>query len=98
MFNKTMKILIVWFFAMTLSTTVVLAESSIADVSRTMDKAGFTEEQAQQVESRLNFARQNNLPADIIADKLQEGIAKNIAPERIVQAIERIASRYSHAH
>ncbi len=98
MFYKIIKILIAGFFAILLSTAAALAESSIADVSQTMNKAGFTEEQALQVESSLKFARQNNLPADVIVDKLQEGIAKNIAPERIVRAIERIASRYSHAH
>ena len=98
MFYKITRILTALFFAILFSTTMVMAEASSAGVTRAMDKAGFTEKQVAQVESRLDFARQKGLPEDVMVDKLQEGIAKKIAPNRIVQAIERISSRYSHAH
>jgi len=98
MLYKIIKILIVLSFAILFSTSVVMAEPSRAGVTQAMDKAGFTEKQVAQVESRLDFARQKGLPEDVMVDKLQEGIAKKIAPNRIVQAIERIASRYNHAH
>ena len=86
------------FAAILLSTTALLAAESGNGVDQAMDKAGFTEKQVLEVENTLNFARQKGLPEDVIADKLQEGIAKQIAPDRIIQAIERITSRYHHAH
>jgi hypothetical protein len=98
MFYKITKTLVALFFAILFSSNVVMAEPSRAGVTQAMDKAGFTEKQVAQVESRLDFARQKGLPEDVMVDKLQEGIAKKIAPNRIVQAIERIASRYNHAH
>ena len=98
MFYRITKILTALFFTLLFSTTVVMAEANSAGATQAMDKAGFTEKQTAQVESQLDFARQKGLPEDVMVDKLQEGIAKNIAPDRIVLAIERISSRYNHAH
>lgn len=98
MFYKLTEILIILFFTILFSSTIAIAGESTADLNLAMDKAGFTEEQVLQVENRLNFARQNGLPEDVIADKLQEGMAKQISPGRIVQAIEQITARYHHAH
>lgn len=95
---KIVNIFTALFFVILFSTTVVIAAENTAGVEQAMDKAGFTEKQVLEVKSTLNFARQKGLPEGIIADKMQEGIAKQIAPDRIVQAIERIASRYNHAH
>ena len=95
---KTINIFTALFFVILFSTTVGMAAESTAGIKQAMDKAGFTEKQVLEVESTLSFAQNKGLPEGIIADKLQEGIAKQIAPDRIVQAIERIASRYNHAH
>jgi len=76
----------------------VMANENFARATLAMDKSGFTEKQRTQVEETLSFAQQQGLPDNVVTDKLQEGIAKNVAPERIVRAVKQIASRYNHAH
>ncbi|RLB95116.1 MAG: hypothetical protein DRH90_25840, partial [Deltaproteobacteria bacterium] len=98
MIYKTIKISISLFIIILLSAPAVMANENFARANRAMNKAGFTENQRSQVEETLNSAQKHGLPEDVISDKLQEGIAKNVAPEKIVHAVKQISARYNHAH
>ena len=78
--------------------SAALAEDTPAEINRVMTEAGFTEQQVVQVRSMINTARQKGLPAEAVTDKIHEGIAKRVAPDRIVQAAERVTSRYEYGY
>ncbi len=94
--NITARILTLLFWGAFFSVSVALAAPGTG-VSKAMETAGFTEQQRTQVENRLELAQKNGVPETVMIDKLEEGIAKQVAPDRIIQALDRIASRYSHA-
>jgi hypothetical protein len=63
-----------------------------------MDTAGFSTEQVLQVQNFIKTAQQQGLPADAVSSKVYEGIAKHVDPDRIVQALERVTSRYEYGY
>ncbi len=87
---------LLWVFLF--ASSAAQAEDTPAEINRIMTEAGFTEQQVVQVRSMISAARQKGLPAEAVTDKIHEGIAKRIAPERIVQAAERVTSRYEYGY
>lgn len=63
-----------------------------------MNTARFSAEHVQQVQNIITSAQQQGLPADALTNKVYEGIAKNIDPNRIIQALKRVTSRYVYGY
>ena len=78
--------------------TVAWAADKNPELSMIMESAGFRSEQVLQVEDMITTAEQHGLPADKIAGKVFEGIAKNVDPERIIQAMQRVVDRYEYGY
>ncbi|MBW2683322.1 MAG: hypothetical protein JRC69_07155, partial [Deltaproteobacteria bacterium] len=78
--------------------SVASAGDTDPTLTRTMDSAGFSEEQVLQVQSMIKTAQQQGFPADAVSGKIYEGVAKHVDPDRIVQALERVTSRYEYGH
>ncbi len=78
--------------------SVATAGDTDPTLTRTMDSAGFSEEQVLQVQSMIKTAQQQGFPADAVSGKIYEGVAKHVDPDRIVQALERVTSRYEYGH
>lgn len=89
------KILTIVPMALLLSVTMVTASENI---TAAMERAGFTVEQVTQVEQIMHSTQQKGLNKELVVDKLQEGISKQVAPDRIIGAIDQVTSRYSYAH
>ncbi|OEU47077.1 MAG: hypothetical protein BA866_10795, partial [Desulfobulbaceae bacterium S5133MH15] len=78
--------------------SVASAGDTDSTLTRTMDSAGFSEEQVLQVQSMIKTAQQQGLPVNAVSGKVYEGISKHVDPDRIVQALERVTSRYEYCH
>ena len=78
--------------------SVAFAADTDSTLNRTMDTAGFSAEQVLRVQSMIKTAQQQGLPADAVSSKVYEGIAKHVNPDRIVQALERVTSRYEYGY
>ena len=78
--------------------SVAFAADTDSTLNRTMDTAGFSAEQVLRVQSMIKTAQQQGLPADAVSSKVYEGIAKHVDPDRIVQALERVTSRYEYGY
>jgi hypothetical protein len=75
------------------------ATSNIAvPLTRAMLQYRFANEQVLKIHEIFIMARNNGLPLQPLANKVFEGIAKNIQPSRIVNAVEIVLSRYSFAY
>ena len=96
--SKIIKVPALFSLVILLFTTMALAAEATSVVTQAMYKAGFTELQVEKVESTITSAQKVGIPNDVMVGKLMEGIAKQVAPEKITQAIERIASRYNYAY
>ncbi len=78
--------------------SVASAGETDSTLTRTMDSAGFSEEQVLQVQSMIKTAQQQGFPVNAVSGKVYEGISKHVDPDRIVQALERVTSRYEYCH
>jgi len=90
-------------FVLLLYLILFFASTTFAEVADTklqqiMTEAGFSNHQVIQVQSMINSAQQKGLPPEAVTSKVYEGIAKHVAPERIVQALERVTSRYEYGY
>ena len=63
-----------------------------------MTEAGFSQLQVSQVQSMIETAPQKGLQPEALTSKVYEGIAKRVGPDRIVQALERVTSRFEYGH
>jgi hypothetical protein len=72
-----------------------LSRTDAAQLLRTMTEAGFTERQIQQIQDHLQKAYGQGLPVDPLSNKIYEGVAKNVPPDRIGLALGRVAGRYA---
>lgn len=68
-----------------------------AALSASMESKGFDDHQINRVATIVRVANQKGLPTGPIIDKAFEGVAKNAPPDRIVQAMEAVLSRYGFA-
>ena len=78
--------------------TVAWAADTDPELPMIMESSGFGSQQVLQVEDMITTAEQYGLPADKIAGKVFEGIAKNVDLERIIQAMQRMVDRYEYSY
>ncbi len=71
-------------------TVIKMTKSMIAD--------SFTEQQVISGHELLVKAKHQNIDEESIINKLHEGIAKNVAAENILQAMEKVRARYEVAN
>jgi uncharacterized membrane protein YgcG len=76
----------------------VWAGDSDTALVRTMNEAKFSTDQLKQVQTMIETARQQGLPADALSSKVHEGVAKNIDPDRIIEALDRVTDRYHYSY
>ena len=69
----------------------------VIKMTQTMLENNFREQQILEAHEILMEARRANLPEEPIMDKLHEGVAKQVGTESIIQAMERVRSRYETA-
>jgi hypothetical protein len=69
-----------------------------ATLSQAMATAGFSAEQVARVQNIIETAQQKGLPAEAVSSKVYEGIAKHVAPDRIIRALNRVTSRYEYGY
>jgi len=74
-----------------------VGNSAVIKMTKTMLENNFMEQQILEAHELLIKAKKEDLPEKPIMDKLYEGISKNIQAEKIVQAMEKVGSRYETA-
>ena len=62
-----------------------------------MNRAHFTEEQMVRAAGELRSASEQEITAGAVREKINEGIAKGIPPEKILQAAARVRNRFEFA-
>ena len=67
-------------------------------MTRAMHQARFQEEQVVQAQHVVKAALEKDLPVEPVMNKAYEGMAKKVDPSLIVQAMERVRSRYEYAY
>ncbi len=93
-----MKILLHLFWILIVLPSVVQAGNPDFALNEAMDRAGFSNVQSERVQSIIETASQQGLPSEALAGKVYEGVAKNIDPDRIITALERVTSRYEYGY
>jgi hypothetical protein len=67
-------------------------------MTRLMLNNRFREEHILRAHQIVMTARQQDLPLEPVTSKVNEGIAKQVSAEKIVQAMERVRSRFNSAY
>lgn len=67
-------------------------------MTRAMIRAQFEERTIVKAQHIVAKTLKNDLPVEPVMNKAYEGIAKGIPAESVVQAMERVRSRYEHAY
>ena len=75
-----------------------IEDKALIKMTRTMLENRFSERQVLKAHDVLVEAKSRDLPAEPLMDKLYEGISKKIQAENIIQAMERVRSRYETAN
>jgi hypothetical protein len=70
---------------------------TVIKMTKTMISDSFTEQQIISGHELLIKAKKQNIDEESIINKLHEGIAKNVAAESILQAMEKVRARYELA-
>jgi hypothetical protein len=74
-----------------------LVDMGVPETVAAKMQSRFKTSQMVQVRSIVQAAEAQGLPIEPLADKVLEGIAKNVSADRIVQAMEQVRSRYAAA-
>ena len=69
----------------------------VVKITKRMIKSNFDEKQIVAAYDVLIAARKKGLSEDPLMDKLNEGIAKEVQPDKIIQAMEKVRGRYETA-
>jgi hypothetical protein len=69
----------------------------IVKVTKRMIENNFDDNQVLAAYNVLIEARKKELPGDLLMDKLNEGIAKEVQPDSIIQVMEKVRVRYETA-
>lgn len=72
--------------------------SGLLEMTRSMLNSRFSENQMIEAHKTLMNAKGEDLPVEPLMNKLHEGIAKQIKAEKILQAMEKVRSRYERAN
>jgi hypothetical protein len=67
-------------------------------MTRNMLMNQFGEEHALRAQRMIMNAKEERLPVGPIMEKAHEGMAKGVPAEQILQAMQKVHDRYSHAH
>lgn len=67
-------------------------------ITRNMLMNQFREEQILKAQRMIMNAKKEGLPVGPLMEKTYEGITKRVQAEKILQAMEKVRSRYRHAH
>jgi uncharacterized protein YoaH (UPF0181 family) len=67
-------------------------------MTQLMLRSQFSQEHALKAQQMLMFALQSGLPAEPLMNKAYEGIAKKVQSRSILQAMEKVRSRYAFAY
>ena len=71
-----------------------LSLTDASDLTRRMTEAGYTSAQMVQIRERLQDADNEPATRAALVSKVREGLAKQVGPEAIVRATERVRERY----
>jgi hypothetical protein len=71
---------------------------TVIKMTKSMISDGFTDQQIISGHELIMKAKKQNIDEEAIINKLHEGIAKNVAAESILQAMEKVRSRYELAN
>jgi hypothetical protein len=69
----------------------------VMDMTRQMLANKFSQQHVQQAHTILMNARKQGLPTEPIMNKAHEGLAKQVQPRAVVQAMEQVRSRHAFA-
>jgi hypothetical protein len=70
---------------------------NMIDMTRQMLANNFSQQQVLQAHAILMNARQQGLQTELIMNKAHEGLAKQVQPKAVVQAMEQVRSRHAFA-
>jgi hypothetical protein len=70
----------------------------VVKFTKRMIENDFSEEQILSTYNVLIEAKKQHLPEDPLVEKLNEGMAKEVQPEKIILAMEKVRARYETAH
>lgn len=91
-----------WSNKLQASTTSVIQAGLATDdsilMTRAMIKARFEEQHIVQAQHIVAKTLEKNLPTEPVINKAYEGIAKQVPAVSVVQAMNRVRSRYEHAY
>jgi hypothetical protein len=71
---------------------------AIVKITATMLESSFSEQQVLKAHEILIKAKEEDLPEGPLMDKIYEGVSKRIQAEKILQAMEKVRSRYGTAN
>ncbi|NNG00086.1 MAG: hypothetical protein HKM93_11950 [Desulfobacteraceae bacterium] len=74
-----------------------LSEDAVSAMTRNMMSHGFNEAQMVRAQKMVLTSSRQGFPAGPLMLKAGEGMAKQVAPERILQAMENVRHRYTNA-
>lgn len=66
------------------------------DIVQYMSKKSLSQNQQNKIVDAVIQHQQEGIPSEPLVDKVNEGLAKNVAAERIVRALAKVAGRYEH--
>jgi uncharacterized membrane protein YgcG len=75
----------------------VPADDAVA-MTRSMVQNQYREEHTLQAQRQVIAACDEGLPPEPIMNKLQEGLAKKVPPEKVVKAMQTVRERHAHAY
>jgi hypothetical protein len=68
------------------------------NMTRSMVQNQYREELTVRAQRQVIAACDEGLPPEPLMNKLREGLAKQVPPERVVEAIQTVRERYAHAY
>jgi|GEM_PF-2558296 len=72
-------------------------QENLDQVQRVMTQAGYSAELRLRIENTLRAGTHQGVPKEVLVDKIREGIAKGVAPDRVNMALLRINQRFAFA-
>ena len=75
-----------------------ISEDNAIELTRRMIQNQFTHEHILRVQEMIGQSGDNKLPPEPLINKVHEGISKQIKPEKIIRAMEKVRTRYEYAY
>lgn len=93
-----MRIRKIFFICVLILTATIARAGEIEDLAALLEARNFAPETSARIMEQVRAARENGLPLMPVIDKVHEGLAKQVEPARIAQAVEQVCERYSYAY